>query len=120
MACQAPLSIGFSRQEYWSGLPIPSPVFVTDVNKKNAFLQIRGDIDTSIYICVGFPGSSAVKRILLLMQETQELWVRYLGWEIPWRRDWQSTPVFLPGESHGQRSLAGYGPLGHKESDRTE
>ena len=29
---------------------------------------------------------------------------------IPWRRKWQPTPVFLPGESHGQRSLAGYGP----------
>ena len=30
--------------------------------------------------------------------------------KIPWRRAWQSTPVFLPGESHGQRSLVGYGP----------
>ena len=30
--------------------------------------------------------------------------------KIPWRRAWQSTQVFLPGESHGQRSLAGYGP----------
>ena len=34
---------------------------------------------------------------------------------IPWRRAWQPTPVFLPGESHGQRSLAGYSPCGHKE-----
>ena len=33
---------------------------------------------------------------------------------------WQPTPVFLPGESHGQRSLAGYGPWGLTESDRTE
>ena len=33
---------------------------------------------------------------------------------IPWRRKWQLTPVFLPGKSHGQRSLAGYGPGGHK------
>ena len=38
----------------------------------------------------------------------------------PWRRAWQPTPVFLPGESHGQRSLAGYSPWGCKESDRTE
>ena len=38
----------------------------------------------------------------------------------PWRREWLPTPVFLPGESHGQRSLAGYGPLGHKELDMTE
>ena len=38
----------------------------------------------------------------------------------PWRRAWQPTPVFLPGESHGQRSLAGYSSWGHKESDMTE
>ena len=37
-----------------------------------------------------------------------------------WRRAWQPTPVFLPGESHGQRSLAGYSPWGHTESDTTE
>jgi len=43
-------------------------------------------------------------------------WVR----KIPWRRIWQPTPVFLPGESHGQRSLVGYGPWGHKELDTTE
>ena len=41
-------------------------------------------------------------------------------WKIPWRRAWQLTPVFLPGESHGQRGLAGYSPWGRKESDRTE
>ena len=43
-------------------------------------------------------------------------WVR----KIPWRRAWQPTPVFLPGESHGQRSLARYSLWGHKESDMTE
>ena len=36
--------------------------------------------------------------------------------KIPWRRKWQHTPVFLPEKSHGQRSLAGYSPWGHKES----
>ena len=40
-------------------------------------------------------------------------WVR----KIPWRREWQPTPVFLPGKSHGQRSLVGYKPRGCKESD---
>ena len=40
--------------------------------------------------------------------------------KIPWRREWQPTPVFLPGKFHGQRSLAGYCPYGHKESDPTE
>ena len=40
--------------------------------------------------------------------------------KICWRRARQPTPVFLPGESHGQRSLAGYSPWGHKELDTTE
>ena len=38
----------------------------------------------------------------------------------PWRRKWQPTAVFLPGEFYGQRSLAGYSPWGHKELDTTE
>ena len=45
------------------------------------------------------------------MKETQ---VQSLGWEDPWRRNWQATPVFLPGKFHGQRSLAGYSPWGIK------
>ena len=43
-------------------------------------------------------------------------WVR----KIPWRKKWQPTPGFLPGESHGQRSLTGYSPRGHKELDMTK
>ena len=43
-------------------------------------------------------------------------WIR----KIPWRRAWQLTPVFLPGESHGQRNLGGYSPEGHKESNTNE
>ena len=55
------------------------------------------------------------------MQETQETWVNPWVRKIPWRRKWQPTPVFLPGESHGQRSLLGcYSPRGRKELDRTE
>ena len=41
-------------------------------------------------------------------------------WKIPWRRAWQPTPVFLPGESHRQKSLEGYSLQGQKESDTTE
>ena len=43
-------------------------------------------------------------------------WVR----KISWRRKWQPTPVFLPGKSHGQRSLVGYSPRGRKESYTAE
>ena len=39
---------------------------------------------------------------------------------MPWRRIWQPTPVFFPGESHERRSLVGYSPWGRKESDTTE
>ena len=45
-------------------------------------------------------------------------WFNPLVGKIPWRREWQPIPVFLPGKS--QRSLAGYGPWGHKESGTTE
>ena len=44
----------------------------------------------------------------------QETLVQSLGQEDPWRRKWQPTAVFLPGKSHGQRSLAGYSPWGHE------
>ena len=40
--------------------------------------------------------------------------------KISWRREWLPTPVFLPGESYGERSLVGYSPWGHKELDTTE
>ena len=43
-------------------------------------------------------------------------WVR----KIPWRREWQPIPIFLPGESHGQRRLVGYSPWGHQESNTPE
>ena len=43
-----------------------------------------------------------------------------LGREDPLEKAWQPTPLFLPGKSQGQRSLVGYSPWGHKESDMTE
>ena len=55
-------------------------------------------------------------KISLAVQET---WVQSLGQENPWRRAWQPTLVFLPGESHGQKSLVGYSPWGRKELDMT-
>ena len=64
----------------------------------------------------GFPGSSMVKKLLACKR--LRLYPR-VG-KMPWRREWQPIPGFLPGEFHGQRSLVHYSPWGHKESDRTE
>ena len=63
-----------------------------------------------------FPGSSHDKESAY----NAETWVRFLWWEDPWRKEWQSTSVSLPGEFHGHRSPAGYTPWCCKESDVTE
>ena len=68
----------------------------------------------------GFPGGTSGKKFTCQYKRPKrggfDPWVR----KIPWKRAWQPTPVFLPGESHGWRSLTGYSPWGHKESDTTE
>ena len=65
----------------------------------------------------GFPGGTSGKEISCQCRRFRfNPWV----WKIPWRREWQLTPVFLPGEFHGQRSLAGYSLWGRKELDTTE
>ena len=84
---QAPLSMDFSKQEDWSGLPFPFP----------GDLPNPGNKPTSL---TSFASAG--------------------GYFTTWRRQWQPTPVFLLGEVHGQRSLAGYSPWGRKESDMTE
>ena len=66
---------------------------------------------------MGFPGGSEVKASACNAGDLGSI----RGWgKIPWRRKWQSTPVFLPGESHERRSLVGYSPRGRKESDTTK
>ena len=71
---------------------------------------------------MGFHGGSVVKNPPAI-QETQEMRVQFLSGEDRWRRKWQSTPVFLPGKPHGQRSLVGFSPRGGKSrtllSDQT-
>ena len=110
---------------------IPFPVPLTPTPRDNPDL----DFPTSVLLCEassteynvfeshssmlswGFPGGSVVKN-LPAIQDPQETRIRSLGWE--GRRAWQPTPVFFPGESHGQRSLAGYNPKYCKESEMTE
>ena len=67
----------------------------------------------------GFPGGSDNnnKKICLKCRRPRfKSWVQ----KMLWRRKWKPTPVFLPGEFHGQRSLVGYSTWGHKELDTTE
>ena len=64
-----------------------------------------GYLDTKIFLCLN------TKDIFLEVSNVMK---------ISWRWAQQPTPVFLPGESHGQRSLVGYSPWGHKESNKTE
>ena len=77
--------------------------------QKDFFYQSRHNL--------GFPGSSEVKASACNVGDLGS--IPGLG-RFHWRRKWQPTPVFLPGESHGQRSLVGYSPRGCKESDTTE
>ena len=65
---------------------------------------------------------SGLKLVTQTIKNLPAIWesqVLSLGWEDPLERAWQSTPVFLPGEFHGQ-SLVGYSPWGRKELDTTE
>ena len=59
-----------------------------------------------------------LKRLSISSQYRRH-WFHPCVGKIPWRRKWQPTPVFLPGKSHGQRSLIGYSPWGHKRADPT-
>ena len=68
----------------------------------------------------GFPGSSSGKEPTCRCRRHRKLGFDPQVGKIPWRRAQQSTPVFLPGESHGQRSLVGHSPQGCKELDMTE
>ena len=85
-----------SAKDYWSGLPFP----------------FSGDLpDPGIELT-----SPALAGRLFTTESPEKPFKGYTAW----RKKWQFTPVFLPGESHGQRSLVGCSPWGHKKSDVTE
>ena len=65
-------------------------------------------------------GSSLVVQIVKNLSAIQETWVESLGWEDPLEKEMAPAPVFFPEKSYGQRSLVGYSPRGHKESDMNE
>ena len=109
----------FSRPEYWSGWPFLSPGDLPNlaIKPRSPTLQV----DSLSAEPQGKPKNTEVGNLSHLqwifptqesnwtplpMQKTYEMWVG----KIPWRRAWQPTSVFLPGQSQGQRSLAGYNP----------
>jgi len=121
VACQVPLSVGFHRQEYWSWFPFPSAGDILDPGIELASLALSGVVRQILYHCALWKGFSS-KESACNAGDTGHagsiLGVR----KIPWRREWQPTPVFLPGKSHGQRSLAGLESIesqrvGHDWSD---
>ena len=71
--------------------------------------KILSYVDIHVWLCTSF------------LTEWIAVWVTENAlWCIFWRRKWQPTPVLLPGKSHGWKSVVGYSPWGHKESDTTE
>ena len=107
VAREALLSMGFPRQEEWSRLPFPTLGDIPDPGMETASL-------VSSTLAGGFFTSSVTGR--KCKGCVFHPWVR----KIPWSRKWQHTSVLFPGKFHGQKSLAGYGPWGCKESDMTE
>ena len=131
VAYQAPLSMGFSRQEFWSGLPFPSPpreqsfIFCIDrwILYHWAIKEEKGMAPHSSTLAWKIPWTEEPGRL----QSMGSLGVGH-DWTtslslftcMHWRRKWQPTPVFLPGESQGWGSLVGCRLWGCTESDTTE
>ena len=144
VAYQAPQSMEFSKQEYWSGLPFPSPGDLphpgidtgspalqaeslqsdllrnrfTEESSRNRFIERQYLLTENVY---GFPYLQSHSQVALVVKNPPASAGRHKRrgfnpWvgKIPWRRAQQPTPVLLPGESHGQRSLMGYSPWGRK------
>ena len=80
--------------------------------EKHLYLAYEVD-STSSYI-------SVVAQLVKNPSAMRQTWVRSLGWKDPLEKERLPIPIFWPGEFHGQRSLVGYSPWGHKESDTTE
>ena len=136
VAYRAPLSMGFSRQEYWSGVPLPSPwsslPFI--IKRVVGFVLL-----SSCHLCPQTLPSHIIGGMVPL-EDSRLYYAAIRDCTIPvntgtaerlhfhfslftfmhWRRKWQPTPVFFPGESQGQGSLVGCRLWGRTELDTTE
>ena len=72
-------------------------------------MNTPGESYLSLIKKMGFPDGTGVKDPACQCRRHERLGFIPYVWKIPWRRAWQPTPIFLPGESNGQRRLAGYG-----------
>ena len=142
---QAPLSMGFSRQEYWSGLPFPFQGIFPTQGSNLGLLHCRQILKrlcnqgSQFYICMYTHTHThryiyASYQIIFLYRLLQNVEYTFLCckvgscwlsiWYIVafmhWRRKWQPAPVFLPGESQGRWSLMGCCLWGHTESGTIE
>ena len=127
VAYQAPLSMEFSRQEYWTVLPFPSPGDLPEPGIESRSPALQGYI-----LWLSHQGSLEPVKSLgftklspSCFELNPENEVRFSTWlarsiHRRWRRKWQPTPLFLPRESLGHRSLEGCCPWGRTESDTTE
>ena len=75
---------------------------------------------SSVVNTLGLPGGTSGKESACQGRRSKRPGFHPWVGRTAWRRKWQHTPVLLPGESHGQKSLVGYSPRGGKESDVTE
>ena len=96
----------------------PHSKFFSNISETPSLIQKQMGISAHIWI-MNFSTHLWASQVALCRNHKR---LRFSPWvrKICWRRAWQSTPVFLPGESHGQMSLAGYSSWGCKESDTTE
>ena len=111
----------FSRPEYWSGLPFPAPGDLPNPGIEPGSPALQADSLPAeppgkplrslklqhLRADMGFPGSSDGKAYAC---NAGDLGLIPGSGRIPWRRQWQPTPVLLPGKFHGWRSLVGYSP----------
>ena len=105
---RSPVTPGFS----WKSLALLSSIFLHSYpfhTFPTAGLEYLGFLASSLVV-------QMVKNLPAMWETGFDPWVG----KIPWRRKLQPTPVFLPREFHGQRSLVGYSTCGHKQLDMTE
>ena len=93
-------------------------VKTSQVQMSVSILEIETEVFSIIYWIPSI--LSLVAQIVKNLPGIRETWVHSWVGNFPWRMEWQPTPVSLPGEVHGQRSLTGYSPWYLKESETTE